>query len=383
MGRSFLVACALGLGFAGLGFAVPSAGAAEQPLHAQLAAVSCLSPTSCIAVGHYDNKTGATRALAERWNGSSWTLQATPDRSDAADSALTAVACPSANLCIAVGWYQVKTVDWAFAEVWNGTAWKLQSIPQRSGAGGDQLLAVSCPTASACTAVGNYYDTAAKQYRALASVWNGTKWSNELPANGLGGTELDAVSCPTTASCTAVGEGNPASGGYQFAESSSGTRWTGTLTKIVTLGELTGVSCTATTSCVAVGDDHAGKALAQSWNGTSWTLTEVDSTGPESAVSCVSASACSVVGDAINEGQIGNAYAFGAAWNGTSWDPVTTAAPARGVTDSLAAVSCTSATSCVAVGWQDSNPESTSSDETLAESWNGTAWTAESTPNPD
>ena len=43
-----------------------------------LEAVSCTSPTSCMAVGEADISASSAEQLIERWNGVSWTIQATP-----------------------------------------------------------------------------------------------------------------------------------------------------------------------------------------------------------------------------------------------------------------------------------------------------------------
>ena len=43
-----------------------------------LEAVSCTSPTACVAVGEADISTSSAEQLIERWNGVSWTIQATP-----------------------------------------------------------------------------------------------------------------------------------------------------------------------------------------------------------------------------------------------------------------------------------------------------------------
>jgi hypothetical protein len=43
-----------------------------------LDAVSCTSPSSCVAVGEADISASSAKQLIERWNGVSWTIQATP-----------------------------------------------------------------------------------------------------------------------------------------------------------------------------------------------------------------------------------------------------------------------------------------------------------------
>jgi hypothetical protein len=60
------------------------------------------------------------------------------------------------------------------AEVWNGSAWSAQRMPKVSFG---VLSAVSCTTARACTAVGDYDPT-------LAERWNGTTWTIQSPAPG-------------------------------------------------------------------------------------------------------------------------------------------------------------------------------------------------------
>src|SRR3954453_11877401 len=48
-----------------------------------LSAVNCASATACTAVGHYTNGAGVQVTLAERWNGTGWSLQSTPNPSSA------------------------------------------------------------------------------------------------------------------------------------------------------------------------------------------------------------------------------------------------------------------------------------------------------------
>jgi hypothetical protein len=59
----------------------------------------------CTAVGNYDSGTtsGTFLPLAERWNGSSWSVQQAATPVGAFYTALRAVACPTAHTCMAVG----------------------------------------------------------------------------------------------------------------------------------------------------------------------------------------------------------------------------------------------------------------------------------------
>ena len=66
-----------------------------------LSVVSCVSPTTCMAVGMHDGSDGQRLALAESWDGTAWNAVPTP-----AGSQLSDVSCVSASSCKAVGWIQ-------------------------------------------------------------------------------------------------------------------------------------------------------------------------------------------------------------------------------------------------------------------------------------
>ncbi len=69
--------------------------------------VSCFSPTRCMAVGdHIPNAppNGPVRTLAETWNGSRWSIVATPNPGSVGDY-LSGVSCITATSCVAVGTY--------------------------------------------------------------------------------------------------------------------------------------------------------------------------------------------------------------------------------------------------------------------------------------
>lgn len=70
-----------------------------------LDAVSCVSATMCMATGHRLNRIGAIVTLAERWDGTSWSLVRSPNAARIGDE-LVAVSCASASACMAVGFTQ-------------------------------------------------------------------------------------------------------------------------------------------------------------------------------------------------------------------------------------------------------------------------------------
>jgi hypothetical protein len=118
--------------------------------------VSCRSATACTAVGNSGN-VDTTVTLAERWTGRKWLVQPTPSQSGTSASELTAVSCSSATACIAAGdYYNRSGTDVTLAERWNGRKWAVQRTPNPPDDGASLLKGVSCSSAGACTAVGPY-----------------------------------------------------------------------------------------------------------------------------------------------------------------------------------------------------------------------------------
>ena len=105
-----------------------------------------------------------------------WKIQHVPDPA-VAQGRLTGVSCASARSCTAVGFYGNLPGTGTLAEHWDGTSWSLQATPDPAGAGVSVLEGVSCPAAGVCAAVGRYQNAAGKHVTLLAETWNGTAWS--------------------------------------------------------------------------------------------------------------------------------------------------------------------------------------------------------------
>lgn len=144
---------------------------------------------------------------------------------------------------------------------------------------------------------------------------------------------------------------------------------------------LYGVSCVNAQFCVAVGTDSGGGAgyyetLIETWDGATWSVTASPNLGDESntlsAVSCSTTTSCVAVGDYLNDGGTGGTLVE--TFDGSSW--IITPSPAGG---SLNGVSCVTPTDCVAVGTTEG---SSSPWAPLIESWDGSAWTVSWNPGP-
>jgi hypothetical protein len=308
-------------------------------------AVSCVSSTFCEAVGEYTTSAGLIRSLAYEWNGTTWSIQSSPNQGSV-PTRLDGVSCVSTHFCQAVDFYG------AMAELWNGTTWTAHSVPIPAGMRSPDLNAVSCASASMCEAGGSF--------PIGMESWSGTAWVRQasvLPPGAVNNS-LTGVSCTSPTDCEAVGyvPGLPVG----LEEAWNGTSWT-IQTRLASLPMFASVSCPTSTFCEAVGTTSTGTAAAM-WNGTAWVSQSTPGTSATfSSVSCPSTTFCVAVGPS---GAI--------AWNGTSWSGA--ALPQTGA--AFAGVSCASATSCEAVG------PGNSSGATFAAGWNGSAWTAQTVPAP-
>src|SRR6516165_8261818 len=358
----------------------------------ELNGVACTSASACTAAGNSN-----TGNLAERWNGSSWAIQPTPSLPGGVMSQLIGVACTSGAGCLAVGFSTPNhrnvvnhPPQATLAERWNGSTWSIQPTPNPPGAAPSNLNAASCVSRSACIAVGSTSNSRGTSLT-LAQRWNGHTWRIQPTPSPADGGTLTGVSCLSRSSCLAVGgHGNP------FNEVPPGTlaeRWNGSRWRIQPTPNppgggwwLTAVSCTSPSACTAVGGriEPPGKpqgTLAERWDGRRWRIQATPSL-PGNAVkllagvACTSRSSCLAVGGEFDPATGENLGTLAERWNGRTWRIVPTFKPAPAGRDAfLNGVACTSASACTAVG-------NRTLAKTLAEGWNGRTWQVQATPNP-
>ncbi len=339
---------------------------------AVLYGVSCATAGFCAAMGS-DGAGSPSLTLGETWNGTSWSVQSTPDPAGAAYAAFRGVSCAAAGNCEAAGYFELSEHNQVLrpmAEAWNGTSWQAQQVVRRDGPVASDLSAVSCVSARFCEAVGTHADSVGGTV-GLAEVRHGTSWSIQPTPDPARMTSvrltLNGVSCVSRHFCEAVGYsagGRPGAGGEEW----TGSAWQPQA--IPGSAYLTAVSCVSADFCAAVG----GNGGADTWNGTTWSaVAPPPGFSSLTSVSCTSPDFCEATGP-------GPAGEEAAAWNGTSWSAQATPAPAGGNSLGLTAVSCAAAASCEAVGSY--NLQSTGQAVILAEAWNGSAWSVQPTPDP-
>jgi hypothetical protein len=273
--------------------------------------IGCNSTKSCLAVGDFISSTSVDSPLAEKWNGQSWTSATPLMPTGASDAFLSDIACTkSASVpisCWAVGQSQTMSTHSALAEAWNGKSWTLANVPSPTGATETELNGVFCNSPTLCLAVGVYLPSSGG-WEPFSATWNGSTWGSEPMVGPTGVTNVVAsgVSCPTTSLCMAVGtiENDGSSNPY----SPLIERWNGSNWLIITSpsvpddGQLASVSCKATSECEAVGQQSVGP-LVEGWNGTSWRVqaTPAISSAQLQAVRCTGKPyACTAVGSYLN-----------------------------------------------------------------------------------
>ncbi len=254
-----------------------------------LSGVSCASGGLCVAVGRFANGSSPANPLIEKWNGSSWTIQTPSMPSGAKQAWLEDVSCPSTTACVAVGGFEDSSgVRHGLIERWNGTSWASQTPPKPSGATRTDLNGISCKS-TACTAVGSYWNSSGRHTYILR--WNGSAWSIQSSPNPAtsSANELTDVSCFTSSKCVASGTSEPTSSApnpYPIAMGWDGTTWSLETIPVLeawTAGALYGISCTAAADCVAVGTSSAG--FGGDWEGLSVRSVEPNAPPPSEVTS--------------------------------------------------------------------------------------------------
>ena len=251
---------------------------------------------------------GSGLIVATTTGGAAWSKSAPPGTSDI----LLSISCPGASDCYAAG--ISPGLDPGGVEVTHdgGSTWTKHALN-----GADSADAVDCPSTTTCFAVG----WPGAIYR---TVDGGTNWTPE--PNVLTGADvsLESISCVSTTSCTAVG-----TTGAVLA-TSDGVNWSG---QSSTYQNLWAVMCTSSDSCVAVGDNGTAIVLSSGF----WRSSPTGTTNTLTSVSCPTANQCVAVGNAGTVLVTNNPVA---GWSAQS----------SGVTYNLLGVSCVQAGECLAAG---------------------------------
>jgi hypothetical protein len=173
-----------------------SAGSPPAPTDNTLSGIVALSAADVWAVGSYNAGTSSApiaQTLVEHYDGTSWSVVASPDDSTGSppaptDNTLSGIVALSANDVWAVGSYNAGTSSAPLAQTlvehYDGTSWSVVSSPNQlnvnNAVTSNELLAVSADSADDVWAVGTYEDLDSSDNpiaQTLVEHYDGTSWS--------------------------------------------------------------------------------------------------------------------------------------------------------------------------------------------------------------
>jgi hypothetical protein len=253
----------------------------------------------------------------------------------AGNNTLNGVSASSASDAWAVGTVGSGKEDagiGTLTERWNGTAWSVVASPDALHID-DVLNAVADVSPTNAWGVGLVKTTGVKTGAPLIVHWNGANWQTVASPAGFSGV-LRAVSADRPSDIWAVGDDGR---GHAIAFRSDGTSWVSTTLPAVQIDNLQGVKAFSPTDVWAVGSQIPSgtanrRTLVMHFNGSVWSV--VTSANPDPsvdilhAVDGVSSNDLWAVGQkARSETQTGvgpGTRTLAEHWNGTRWSAVTT-----------------------------------------------------------
>ena len=350
-------------------------------LSAGLEAIACPSTEVCLAVGAQGFGTPGHEIAAVSTDGGLLWASTAPL---SGVTHLDAMACATPSSCLAVGSNLVgsSTEGVAVSTADGGHTWSTMStLP----AGAAQLKDVSCPIATSCMVVGTSTDE--NRGVAFTTDASGSQWTRlSLPD---GESDPSLVTCPTARSCIIEGTkeavvGDPSAGVNLsiITTSDGGTTWlSSALPTGTSLGPpiYMGLTCSTPTQCLLVGNatpgdgSPSGLISASSDGGHSWTLVPPPAgTTFLNAIECPTSANCVVVGGGIEARGGSDQDILTTSDGGQTW----ISRPVPSAVTGLSAVSCSTAVSCVAVGFGPSNGLSGIQPVVAVTSDSGATWTA-------
>jgi hypothetical protein len=227
--------------------------------------------------------------------------------------------------CVAVGFYTFANPGRAgLIETLSDGSWTATEAPQPTSTATspyNTLEAVACPAVGSCVATGQYAAAPEDVDQAVVETLSDGTWTGieaPLPANASTSTVdnqtvLDGVACPALGSCEAVGSYSPTgSNPAALIETLADGTWTPVEGPAPTGDEygaastLQFLSCPISGSCIALGQyptTAGSRALIETLTGGTWTIAEptlpsnsTKPTGIWNALSCPTASSCVAIG---------------------------------------------------------------------------------------
>ena len=172
-----------------------------------LNAVTAISANDVWAVGQFQDASNTVQTLAEHWNGTRWSIVASPS----AGAEFLGAAAVSSSSVWAVG----LTGGGPLIQHWNGASWAVVPSPSPAGSAASLLFGVAVVSANDLWAVGESRNASGIP-STLIEQWNGTSWSIAAsPSPGSAASLRGAAADPASGQAWAVGNFRAPSGADQ------------------------------------------------------------------------------------------------------------------------------------------------------------------------
>jgi hypothetical protein len=301
-----------------------------------LQAVDALAGNNAWSVGFYVGDEGVYETLAERWDGSAWTLTETPNVGHYGNW-LNGVAAVSASEAWAVGYTAGNPATYTsttLIELWNGSAWSVVPSPNPSNDplyGANQLNDVRAFAPNDVWAAG--WQWVPSGSAPLIERWDGKRWRVSKTPN-TGTKELQALDGTSSRDIWAVGH------------------------------------------TLSIGEGH--QSLVMHWNGSSWAVVPTPKLPFDNYlndVAVVSPRDVWAVGYSITRSQdIQPHYLH---WDGSAW-AVVPSPHLSSTYNIIQTVAVVSGNDVWAAGYRTLDGHQV---VTLVEHWDGTQWRIDPSPN--
>jgi hypothetical protein len=350
-----------------------------HPPVTNLLSVAASSAREAWSVGYYsDSANSVEHTLVDHWDGRTWSTMITPNTDCGVSNELRSVASSSASDVWAVGVVTDGHGSYKpLTEHWDGSSWSIVATPAVPGRDG-QLSAVAVIDKADAWAVGSYVigDGASTDPQTLTEHWDGRAWA-VVPSPNQAGVESSLHAIVATNSRDVWAGGRK---GTFLPQAPLLLHWDGASWSTVSgappppqmfgrwVGaDVVGLSARDSRDVWAVGSffDESGSdnayTLAEHWDGSSWSLTPVDAIIPSpsghyfQAVTSFSATDAWAV-----DPNYGVKH-----WDGTRWTKVAGAVP-----------------NALLTGIAGSGPADVWSvgRNSVIEHWNGSTWTVVAPP---
>ncbi|MHB8263301.1 MAG: IPT/TIG domain-containing protein [Acidimicrobiales bacterium] len=331
----------------------------------------------------------AAAASAAPWRAIQVPLPPNAASGSLSSSYINGISCPTPTSCVAVGSYVTTTeLRESFVDTLSSGVWRSIEVQTPSGAstGGKYqqvaLNGVSCPSTASCIAIGTYVNSSNVALPLIETLSDGS-WKPSVGALPTGmylasGYAFSGLSCPTATYCVAIGtymSSNVApKTSFPLIYTLSSGAWK--MTSESAASYISSISCPSTTTCYVAGYSNSGGGIviATTNGGSTWSTENIPAgVGGLSGISCPSAATCYVAGYSNSGGGIVIATTNG----GSTW--TTESIPPGGISG-FTGIVCPSTTTCYVAGYSNSGGAQSSA-SIIATTNGGSTWTTESIPS--